>query len=312
MITIDALLAAALLALATASLRAPASGTGSALFIAFGLVLALAWTRLGAPDVALAEAAIGAGVTGALLLDAAAQLDSRSPTGDATARIAGGVDPGAPARPPLGATSVLVGLASLALGALLAHAVLGIDRVAGEATRETAASIAQAGIAHPVTAVLLVFRAYDTLLEVVVLLVAAVAAQAAPPAARAPLARDPLLARVAGITVPLAVLVAGYLLWAGATRTGGAFQAGAVLAGALLLARLSNLPLDPHHAWVRPPPLALGAAVFVALGLIAGAAAGAVLAWPQGWTGALVLVIEAALMVSIAAALVALFGWRER
>ena len=41
---------------------------GIVLFIAFGLVLAMAWVRLGAPDVALAEAAIGAGLTGALLL----------------------------------------------------------------------------------------------------------------------------------------------------------------------------------------------------------------------------------------------------
>jgi len=38
------------------------------LFIAFGLLLAVAWVRLKAPDIALAEAAIGAGVTGSLLL----------------------------------------------------------------------------------------------------------------------------------------------------------------------------------------------------------------------------------------------------
>jgi len=37
-------------------------------FISFGLVMAIAWLRLGAPDVALAEAAVGAGVTGSLLL----------------------------------------------------------------------------------------------------------------------------------------------------------------------------------------------------------------------------------------------------
>lgn len=40
------------------------------LFIAFGLILSLSWVRLGAVDVALAEAAIGAGITGILLLDA--------------------------------------------------------------------------------------------------------------------------------------------------------------------------------------------------------------------------------------------------
>ncbi|OOG24730.1 sodium:proton antiporter [Thioalkalivibrio denitrificans] len=44
------------------------------LFIAFGLLLALAWVRLSAPDLALAEAAIGAGITGALLLVTLARL----------------------------------------------------------------------------------------------------------------------------------------------------------------------------------------------------------------------------------------------
>jgi energy-converting hydrogenase B subunit D len=47
------------------------------LFIAFGLLMALAWARLGAADVALAEAAIGAGLTGALLLDTVAHLRAR-------------------------------------------------------------------------------------------------------------------------------------------------------------------------------------------------------------------------------------------
>ncbi len=51
------------------------------LFIAFGLVLALVWVRLDAPDVALAEAAIGAGLTGALLLNALARLEAHSNNG---------------------------------------------------------------------------------------------------------------------------------------------------------------------------------------------------------------------------------------
>ena len=43
-------------------------------FICFGLLMALAWVRLRAPDLALAEAAIGAGLSGALLLDAVGHL----------------------------------------------------------------------------------------------------------------------------------------------------------------------------------------------------------------------------------------------
>lgn len=37
-------------------------------FVALGLLISLAWVRLKAPDVALAEAAIGCGMTGAVLL----------------------------------------------------------------------------------------------------------------------------------------------------------------------------------------------------------------------------------------------------
>jgi len=48
------------------------------LFIAFGLLMALLWVRLDAPDVALAEAAIGAGLTGALLMAALARLQNAS------------------------------------------------------------------------------------------------------------------------------------------------------------------------------------------------------------------------------------------
>jgi uncharacterized MnhB-related membrane protein len=43
--------------------------------------MALAWARLGAPDIALAEAAIGAGLTGALLLDAVGHLRAKEPKG---------------------------------------------------------------------------------------------------------------------------------------------------------------------------------------------------------------------------------------
>ena len=46
------------------------------LFIAFGLLMALAWVRLHAVDIALAEAAIGAGATGALFLSALKRMNS--------------------------------------------------------------------------------------------------------------------------------------------------------------------------------------------------------------------------------------------
>jgi len=48
-------------------------------FIALGMLMAIAWLRLGAPDVALAEAALGGGVTGALLLAALNRLERTDP-----------------------------------------------------------------------------------------------------------------------------------------------------------------------------------------------------------------------------------------
>lgn len=73
----DILLVATLVWLAIRSLAEVRLFKAIVLFIAFGLLIALAWVRLSAPDIALAEAAIGAGITGALLLDAAGHMRGR-------------------------------------------------------------------------------------------------------------------------------------------------------------------------------------------------------------------------------------------
>ncbi|HLT14542.1 MAG TPA: hydrogenase subunit MbhD domain-containing protein [Marinobacter sp.] len=74
---VDGLLVLAILTTAIATLWSRHLFRAVVMFIAFGLLMALAWVRLRAPDIALAEAAIGAGLTGVLLLDAARHLGSR-------------------------------------------------------------------------------------------------------------------------------------------------------------------------------------------------------------------------------------------
>jgi uncharacterized MnhB-related membrane protein len=76
----DIMMFFALLWLAWRALSSTDLFTAIVLFIAFGLVMSLAWVRLDAPDVALAEAAIGAGLTGALLLAALARLNDLADT----------------------------------------------------------------------------------------------------------------------------------------------------------------------------------------------------------------------------------------
>ncbi len=68
LVALDTMLALAVIGSAALALTARRAFAAVIAFLLFGLITALIWARLNAPDVALAEAAIGAGVTGALFL----------------------------------------------------------------------------------------------------------------------------------------------------------------------------------------------------------------------------------------------------
>jgi energy-converting hydrogenase B subunit D len=74
----DLLVAAGLVFAAWRVITVPSLFQSIILFIAFGLLMALAWVRLDAPDVALAEAVVGAGLMGVLLLDAFVAMQRRA------------------------------------------------------------------------------------------------------------------------------------------------------------------------------------------------------------------------------------------
>ncbi len=73
----DVILALMLVWLCWRVLAAPDLFKAVVLFIVYGLLIALAFVRLQAPDIGLAEASIGAGLTGALMLDAVGQMTGR-------------------------------------------------------------------------------------------------------------------------------------------------------------------------------------------------------------------------------------------
>lgn len=73
----DSVLTVMLVWLCWRALSTPDLFKAVVLFIVFGLLMALAWIRLQATDIALAEAAIGAGLAGALMLDAVGQITGR-------------------------------------------------------------------------------------------------------------------------------------------------------------------------------------------------------------------------------------------
>lgn len=193
-----------------------------------------------------------------------------------------------------------------ATGALVGTAILELPAAPVDLPTAVADALDRSGVEHPVTAVLLNFRAFDTLLEVLVLLVALLGVHSATRPAHLPaIARDPVLDLAARALVPVMLLTAVYLLWAGATRPGGAFQGAAVAASAgvlLVLCGLVPTALAPRPA-VRAI-LVLGPAVFLAVAVSGGAA---LLALPPAQAGTLILVVETALTISLALVLWALF-----
>lgn len=294
----DPLLGLSVLTVGLAAVVVRRRETAVTLFLVFGVLLAIVWARLAAPDIALAEAALGAGVTGALLVDA---LGARS----RRATIA------VPA-PRRGAILAAIGAGCAVLGVLVV-AVRHLstpDRVLAD---RVAAELTESGVDHGITAVLLNFRSYDTLLEVAVLAVAAFAALAFlgrdEPAWADPWPQGPppaLRGLVRGLT-PLAVLIAIWLLVAGTTRPGGAFQSGALLAALLIMLHLAG-----RRAWV-PCRAVLGSAlfagllVFLALALTTAVLGAGWLVLDPSWAGAVILALEATLALSIGAGLAVVF-----
>lgn len=296
----DWILVLLVLALAWRSLNDCDLFRGVIQFIALGLLLAVAWLRLRAPDVALAEAAVGSGLTGALILSALVRMRQRerrgvpaSASSDTSRTLQSGTSN--PSR-------VLIGALSLALLAALGWAVFRFSAQASGLAVESLAKLPESGVTNPVTAVLLNFRAYDTLLEIGVLLLAIVGVWALRRGERPgdDLRERPLLMSLLRLLLPVLVLAAGYLLWIGASAPGGAFQGGALLAGALVLGLLAGLAgRFLRRERLLRTGLTLGVLVFAAAGLLALWRTGGLLQYPAGQGGAWILVIEAAALISI-------------
>ncbi len=103
----------------------------------------------------------------------------------------------------------------LVLAAGLSYAVLSLPAQSPGLTAYVAENIKTSGVSNPVTAVLLNFRAYDTLLEMGVLLLALLGTWSLSnvPEQRAA-SPGPVLDTLSRLLLPLLILVAGYLLWA--------------------------------------------------------------------------------------------------
>jgi multisubunit Na+/H+ antiporter MnhB subunit len=280
------------------------------LFIVFGLLLGIAWCRLEAVDVALAEVAIGAGLTGALLLNTLAAtrrqtvapmpLETNSPPVESK-----------PLWQRLALVIVVALFTTVAVGGL-ATVVVPLASVPSAPRIAISESLAHSGVTNPVTAVLLNFRAYDTLLEVAVLLAAALAslavlAESANARETTPRPLGPVLHSFARLLVPLTVLVATYVLWIGTKAPGGAFQAAAILGagGVLMIVCGARPPSCTDRRW--RVLLVAGLVVFLLVAVGGAVAGGSFLELSPRWAGTSIMLVEMVLTASIALILSGLF-----
>jgi multisubunit Na+/H+ antiporter MnhB subunit len=263
-------------------------------FITYGLLLTLVWVQLHGIDVALTEAAIGGGLTGALMIGAAARLRSTEAAARAERRGA--------------ATQWLAVVVPAAVTAALAICVLALPVPAPSLATEVVANIAVTEVGNPITAVLLAFRAMDTLLEAVVLLFALLGVWSLAPdrawgGRPGPLQQaDPngMLAYAARVLPPIGVVAGIYIFWVGADHPGGKFQGATILAAMWLLVMMAGLADAPpiSRGWLRWL-LVAGPLAFIAIGVVGALHAGAFLAYPEGFAKPLILVIEFALMPTL-------------
>ncbi len=250
-------------------------------FVAYGLLLTLVWVQLRGIDVALTEAAIGGGLTGALLIGAAARLR--------------GTESAARAERPGSATRLIAGLVAVAAGGAVAVCVLALPTSPPTLAPDVAANLAATEVGNPITAVLLAFRAIDTLLEAIVLLFALVGvwslspdrAWGGVPGVRQPADPDGMLAYAARVLPPIGIVAGAYVFWVGADHP-------------WLLVIMAGLAEAPRidRRWLRWL-IVSGPLAFMAVGVAGAVSAGAFLGYPQGFAKPLILVIEFALMPTL-------------
>ena len=228
-------------------------------FIVYGLMLTIVWVRLSAVDVALTEAAIGGGLTGMLLINAAGRLRAAKPA----------PSPGALVR-------LIAALLCIAVSASLAVVIFVLPSPAPTLAPLAVENLPQTGLGNPVAAVLFAYRALDTLLEKVVLLLALLSVWSLAadrvwpgmPGLHAPASAGSTLGFLARHLPPFGIIIGVYMCWIGATQPGGAFQGGTVVAAMWLLIMIAGMRAVPSIDGTRLRlALVTGPAIFVVIGL---------------------------------------------
>lgn len=299
---VDVFLSLTVLVSAAVALFFPGRRSQVAGFLVMGVFVTLVWFRLGAVDVALAEAALGTGILSVLLV----WLVVRAPVPPKSLKSEGQVS-SAWARWVMSVVGLVVGML---LVAVATSTVVRADQYLPH--WDVSPQLEGIGVEHGVTGVLLAFRGYDTLLESAVLMLAALTVFSLgrdnsvrytdfqrPPA-------SDILGFLNRLLAPVLILFGLWILFAGSSDSGGAFQSGAVLASALILMRVSGTRMDALTRWL-PTALVVGVIVFVLAAILGPAIGENWLTYPETIAFPVILVVEIFLTLGITAGLYVLY-----
>lgn len=279
-------------------------------FLGLGIVLSLVWFRLSSLDIGLAEAALGSGILSVVLVALAAtgvsqraQTTEQQGQRDAMPRWVG---------LSLGVTCGMV------LTVAIASIWWRLEQQMPLWESDIDAAMSELPVDHGITGVLLSFRAYDTLLESAVLMFAALLALAMMPqgslrtAAEQPRKAPKLSDKYSfswafRLLAPILLLLGLWILFAGTSEPGGAFQAGAVIVGMLILLHVAEVRLDHFIRYWMVPLVVSGVCVFVVASALGPLMSDTWFTWPPTIAYAVIVIIEVGLTIGIAAALFLLY-----
>lgn len=305
-LAIDIALLAMLVALVIAIARMRSLLAAILLLGVYSLVVAVWFVVLDAPDVAFTEAVVGAGVSTLILLGAI--LLTRGEAERSSWRSA-----------------IVPALVAVATGALLVYAALDLPSFGNPASPANAyvgriyleVAPERTGAPNVVTAVLASYRGFDTLGETVVIfagglgvaLMLGFGERALPEASgrlSGPAGEHHVVLRVAAkLLIPIIALYALYVQFHGDLGPGGGFQAGVILAVAVILHALVFGLRDTMVA-IRPGLVraiaALGVLLYAGVGIVSIANGGAFLDYDRLLSPALEAMIPAGLLGDAGAA----------
>jgi multisubunit Na+/H+ antiporter MnhB subunit len=283
-LALECILALMVLAAAAWSVFAKRSFAASVAFVTVGLLLP----------------ALGSGLTGVLLLGASACLRGTAAEYDAQAGA------GRKLLAAVGCTLVTAGLS---------YAVLNPPEPAPTLAPAALASLPALQLGNPVTAVLMGYRAIDTMLEVVVLLLALLGVWSLTPdrfwtgrAGTSDISQaDGVLPYFGKVLPPLGLVLGVYIFWTGSDAPGGEFQSAAVLAAMWLMMVMTGVRPAPTIGSRRLRALVVaGPLVFITVAFAGVGLAGTFLGYPADHAKTTILVIEVPLTLSLATMLVLL------